>query len=101
MKEKGDTGGRKVGNKALDARLLPAEEPSVRSPVPVQPQPQALIPPPVRARRAPVRTADRLEAPWRRVYPQYNCHEPVREDAKAQLGFEQIPHRRYLKGQMK
>lgn len=37
-------------NKALDARLLSAEEPSVRPPVPVQPELQALIPPPERAR---------------------------------------------------
>lgn len=40
-----------MGNKAVDARLLPAEEPSVRSPAPVQPQRHALIPPPVRAAR--------------------------------------------------
>lgn len=58
-----------MGNKALDARLLPAEEPSVRSPVPVQPQRQALIPPPVRARRTPVPTGDHLEAPWLRRNP--------------------------------
>jgi len=82
-----------MGNKALDARLLPAKEPSVHSPVPVQPQKQALIPPPVRARRTPVPTADHLEAPWlrrnpcerARTYRKYHCHEPLKEDAKAQL----------------
>lgn len=62
---KGGYGKRKMASKALDARLLPAEEPSVRSPVPVQPQRQALIPPPVRARRTPaVVPAAHLEAPW-------------------------------------
>lgn len=45
-------------NKALDARLLPAEEPSVRSPVPVQPQRQDVFPPPA-AQCA-------LQAAWRR-----------------------------------
>lgn len=53
-----------MGNKALDGLSLPPEEPSVRSPVPVQPQQQALIPPPVRVRRTRVPTAVRLEAPW-------------------------------------
>lgn len=55
----------RVGNNAVDARLLTAEEPSVPSPVPGQPQRTLLSPPPVRARRAPaVGTADRLAAPW-------------------------------------
>lgn len=40
-----------MGNKVLDARFLRAEEPSVRTPVPVQPQPQAVIPPPLNAQR--------------------------------------------------
>lgn len=55
---------KKMGNKASDARLLHAEEPSVRSPVPVQPQRQALIPPPARARRTPVLTP--VLSAWRR-----------------------------------
>lgn len=56
-----------MGNKAVDARLLAAEEPSDRSPVAVQPQRTAVSPPPARARRAPtVGTALRLEAPWLR-----------------------------------
>lgn len=54
-----------MGNSAVDARLLTAEEPSVPSPVPGQPQRTLLSPPPVRARRAPaVGTTDRLAAPW-------------------------------------
>lgn len=65
--ENGTTGGTKW-------EILPwmrvhfPQEPSVRPPVPVQPQQKALIPPPVRARRAPADgRAVRLGAPWLRM----------------------------------
>lgn len=57
-----------MGNTALDARLLSAEEPSA-----IQPQRQSLTPPPVRARRSPVPTGDHLEAPWLRTIPCAAC----------------------------
>lgn len=58
----------RVGNDTLDARLLPAEEPSVRPPVPVQPQLRALEPS-SSSQLSSVRNAVRLEAPWLRWNP--------------------------------
>lgn len=66
-----------MGNTALEARLLSAEEPSVRSPNAIQPQRQTLIPPPARARRSPVPTGDHLEAPWFRTIPCLRARAPV------------------------
>lgn len=90
-----------MGNKAVDARSLPAEEPSVRSPIPVQPQQRALIPPPVRAARpssgrccplggamAPQElVCARVRACTRGLLYQYYFNTPVKQDAKAQLEF--------------
>jgi len=53
-----------VEKRALDARLLPAQESSVHPPVPVQPQLQALNPPPLRARLTAALAVLRLGAPW-------------------------------------
>lgn len=66
-KEKGVSRWSKEGNKVLDAPLLPTEEPSARSLVPVQLQRPALIPPPARAGRTPVFSAVRWGAPWLRT----------------------------------